>query len=195
MNIEEEFIARCQKFRLHFKLSENDIDTLLSDKNLKYTGLELGTKTLTLKLAEAYPMIYGIDYCHFKLSHVPLPDFDDLPQTTQNYINSRPKGAGGTVGLKGSKNMASYVILAIKDYQIGRKFLNIEILKTLPPPLNEQKTIAWTTGLLSGHVKNTKKHQNYIDEEGAVKRMAIYTIVKQVSQETLDQALKNIEKK
>ncbi|UGU15378.1 hypothetical protein LS482_17050 [Sinomicrobium kalidii] len=90
--------------------------------------------------------------------------------------------------------MASYVIRAIKDYPVGRNFLNIEILKTLPPPLNKQTSIAWTTGLLKGLVKSTKKYQNYIDEDGKTKRGMIYTIVKEVSPELLKKALKNIEK-
>lgn len=194
MDIEEKFIAKSRKFRVHFKLTEDDIDSLLASKSLKYKGLELGTKTLTLELAEAYPLIYGIDYCDFKKIETTFPKLSELPPTTQNYINNRPEGAGNTVGLKGSKNMASHVIIAIKDYPVGHDFLNFEVLKTLPPPLNEQTTITWTTGLLMNLVKSTKKSETYIDATGKTRRGMIYTIVKKVSPKLLKKAQEKIEK-
>lgn len=187
----DHYIEKSKAFRLHFGLSEEDVDFLLKDKGLTYSRLEARKRTLTLELAEAYPLIYGIDYCDFKRHETIFPEFFELPQTTQDCINNRPEHA---VGLKGSKNMASYVIRAIKDYPVGRNFMNVEILKILPPPLNKQTSITWTTGLLKGLVKSTKKYQSYKDETGETKRGKIYTIVKEVSPELLKKALKNIEK-
>ena len=194
MTNEEKFIAKSEEFRLHFKLSEDDIDTLLAEKKLKYKGLGSGKRTLTLELAEAYPLIYGIDYCNFKKDETVFPEFSELPQATQNYINNKPEGMGNKVGLKGSKNMASYVIRAIKDYAVGREFLNIDVLKELPSPLNQAVTITWNNGLLKGLVKSTKKYKNYKDRDGETKRGMIYTIVKPVTSELLEKAINNIEK-
>lgn len=194
MTIEERFVAKSEKFRLHFKLTEDDVNTLLASKGLKYKGLELGTRTLTLELAEAYPLIYGIEYCDFKKDETVFPEFSELPQTTQDYINNRPDGVGNKVGLKGSKNMASYVIRAIKDYPVGREFLNIEVIKELPSPLNQAATITWNNGLLKGLVKGLKKYKSYEDEEGDTKRGKVYIMVNAVTAETLEKALKNIEK-
>lgn len=192
MNIEEQFIAKGKKFRLYFKLTEDDVDSLLAAKSLKYKGLELGTKTLTLALAEAYPLIYGIEYCDFKKGATTFPDFSELPQATQDYINNRPAGAGNKVGLKGSKHMASYVIREIKDYPIGSKILNHEIIKKLPSPLNEAASITWTTGLLKGLVKSTRQYETYENANGETFRGMIYTLVKPVTPELLEKASKNI---
>src|SRR5690606_22916325 len=194
MTNEEKFIAKSEEFRLHFKLSEDDIDTLLAEKKLKYKGLGSGKRTLTLELAEAYPLIYGIDYCNFKKDETVFPEFSELPQATQNYINNKPEGMGNKVGLKGSKNMASYVIRAIKDYAVGREFLNIDVLKELPSLLNQAVTITWNNGLQKGLDKSTKKYKNYKDRDGETKRGMIYTIVKPVTSELLEKAINNIEK-
>lgn len=194
MTNEERFIAKSKKFRLHFKLTEDDVDALLANKNLKYKGLEIGTKTLTLELAEAYPLIYGIEYCDFKKEETTFPDFKDFPQATQDYINNRPEGAGTNVGLKGTKNMASYVIRAIKDYPLGYQFMNVEVLTKLPYPLNDEATITWNYGLLKGLVKSTNKYKSYKGKDGKTKRAMIYTTVKTVTPELLEKAINNIEK-
>jgi len=194
MTNEDKFVAKSKDFRLHFKLTEDDVDTLLAGRKLKYKGLESGTRTVTLELAEAYPLIYGMEYCDFKKDDTTFPAFSELPQSTQDYIKNRPEGTGDTVGLKGSKNMASHVIHAIKDYPVGHEFLNFEILKKLPPPLNKETTITWTTGLLKGLAKNTRKYREYVDQEGATKRGMVYTIVKSVTPELLEKAMNNIEK-
>lgn len=194
MTNEEKFIAKSEEFRLHFKLSEDDIDALLVEKKLKYKGLESGKRTLTLELAEAYPLIYGIEYCDFKKDETVFPEFSELPQATQNHINNRPEGMGNKVGLKGSKNMASYVIRAIKDYAVGREFLNVDVLKALPSPLNQAVTITWSNGLLKGLVKSTKKYKSYKDEDGETKRGMIYTMAKPVTTGLLEKAMNNIKK-
>src|SRR5690606_1045579 len=136
MTNEERFIKNAKLFRLHFGLSEDEIDLLLVDKKLKYKGLELGTRTLTLELAEAYPLIYGIEYCDFKKDEITVPEFDKLPKTTRDFIKNKTS-SGNKVGLKGTKNKASYVIILIKDYTLGHKLTNTQIVPSLLHPSYE----------------------------------------------------------
>ncbi|SEN63013.1 hypothetical protein SAMN05216436_11931 [bacterium A37T11] len=194
MSNQSHFISKAKTFRLHFKLSESDIDYLLVEKEIKYRGLELGSRTLTLELAEAYPLIYGIEYCDFKKEETGIPDFDDLPQVTKDYILNHPKDSGNKAGTKGTKNMSSYVIRAIKNYSVGHEFLNVDILNLLPPPLNQATSITWKNGLLKGLVKSTNRFKEYKDDREETKRGMIYTLVKPVTPELLEKALKNIEK-
>jgi len=190
----DRYIEKAKAFRLHFGLSEDDVDFLLKSKGLAYSRLEVGKRTLTLELAEAYPLIYGIEYCDFKKDNTSFPEFSELPQATKDYINNRPEGSGNTVGLKGTKNMASYVIRAIKDFPVGREFLNVEVLKELPAPLDKETSITWNNGLLKGLVKAARKYESYVDEKGETKRGMVYTLVKPITPELLERALKNIEK-
>lgn len=193
MNSQHWFINKSKDFRIHFKLTEADVDALLIDKGVSYTGLELGTKTLTLDLAEAYPLIYGLDYCEFKRDDISYPSREKLPQATQDYINSRADGAGKNIGLKGTKHRASYIICVIKDFPIGYKFLNADVVKNLPYPLSNDVSITWNNGLLKGLVKATRKFQNHIDDEGKTIRSMIYEVVKTVDKELLDKATKNVD--
>ncbi|GGC43100.1 hypothetical protein GCM10011386_39210 [Parapedobacter defluvii] len=191
MTNEERFIEKSKLFRLHFGLSEEEIDAFLSNKNLKYKGLELGSRTLTLELAEAYPLIYGIEYCEFKKEDIAIPALEDLPKATQNYIQNK-ENSGNRVGSKGTKNKASYVTILINDFPIGHKFTNSEIIPSLPSPANKDKSIDWGKGLLKGIVKNTKTSRYYIDKDGKKHREAIYEIVKSVDPLVLDKAKENV---
>jgi len=192
MTNEERFIKKAKLFRLHFGLSEDEMDLLLVDQNLKYKGLELGTRTLTLELAEAYPLIYGIEYCDFKKDEITVPEFDKLPKTTRDFIKNKTS-SGNKVGLKGTKNKASYVIILIKDYTLGHKFTNSQIIPSLPPPANEDQSIDWGKGLLKGLVVNTRQSSYYVDESGEERRETTYEIVKTVDKELLDKATKNVD--
>jgi|SRR5690606_34658825 len=193
MTNEERFIKNAKLFRLHFGLSEDEIDLLLVDKKLKYKGLELGTRTLTLELAEAYPLIYGIEYCDFKKEETTIPTFEELPKATQNLIRNKTS-SGNKVGRKGTKNKASYVIILIKDFSLGHKFTNSQIIPSLPPPANKDQSIDWGKGLLKGLVKNTGKSSYYTDASGEERREATYEIVKTVDKALLDKATKNVDK-
>lgn len=193
-SLEDKFIEKAKEFRLHFALSEDDIDELLIERNLTYSKLEYRKRTLTLELAEAYPLIYGIEYCDFKKDETIPPEFDELPQATQNFIKNKTT-TGNKVGLKGTKNKASYVIILIKEFPLGHKFTNSQIIPTLPPPANEDQSIDWGKGLLKGLVKNTGKSSFYIDASGDKRREATYEIVKTVDKELLEKAMKNVDEK
>src|SRR5690606_851902 len=192
MTNEERFIKKAKLFRLHFGLSEDEMDLLLVDQNLKYKGLELGTRTLTLELAEAYPLIYGLEYCDLKKDEITVPEFDKLPKTTRDFIKNKTS-SGNKVGLKGTKNKASYVIILIKDYTLGHKFTNSQLIPSLPPPANEDQSIDWGKGLLKGLVVNTRQSSYYVDESGEERRETTYEIVKTVDKELLDKATKNVD--
>lgn len=66
MTNEEKFIAKSKMFRIHFQLSEDEIDLLLLGKNVVYKGVEAHDPELTLQLIEAYPFIYGLDHQKFQ---------------------------------------------------------------------------------------------------------------------------------
>lgn len=194
MSNEEIFIKKSKLFRVKLGLSEDEIDSLLSDKKLKYKGLELGTRTLTLELAEAYPLIvYGIEYCEFKKLETKVPTFNDLPTATQTLLNNKT-GGGNKVGTKGTKNKASYIIYIIKDFPLGHKLTNSKIIPLLPPPINEDNSIDWGKGLLKGHVKNLNQSSYYIDQNGQERREATYEVIKVVYSSALEEAIKNIDK-
>lgn len=193
MRIEDWFISKSKKFRIHFRLTEADVDILLIEKGVSYTGLELGTKTLTLAIAEAYPLIYGIEYCEFKKDDTSYPSFNELPLDTQDYIKNRADGAGKTAGLKGTKNRASYIICIIKDFHVGHTFSNADVIKDLPYPLDSDGSITWNNGLLKGLVKATRKYQNNVDKDGKTIRSMIYEIIEPVSPSLLEKAKKNID--
>lgn len=193
MNPQQWFINKSKDFRIHFSLTEADVDALLIDKGVSYTGLELGSKTLTLDLAEAYPLIYGLEYCEFKKEDTSYPNFDALPQTTQDYINRRPDGSGKNAGLKGTKNRANYIICVMKDFPVGHTFLNREIVEKLPNSLSDDTSITWNNGILKGLVKATRKFHSYIDDKGKKIRLMIYEVVKAVDKELLGKATKHVD--
>lgn len=189
----KDFIEKAKQFRIHFDLTEQDIDFLLKKVRLKYSGLEKGKRTLTLALAEAYPLLYGIGYCDFKKAIVTFPDSNDLPQSTKDFYNSPHKSPTSGLGLRGTKHKNSYIIFAMKSYAVGDQFVNSDILSKLPAPLDQEKAIEWNKGLLKGLVKNTKEYQKHETASGTIASQAIYEVIKAVSPELLATALKNMD--
>lgn len=84
MTNEEKFIAKSKMFRIHFQLSEDEIDLLLLGKNVVYKGVEAHDPELTLQLIEAYPFIYGLDHQKFQKDETTYPLWDDLPEATKS---------------------------------------------------------------------------------------------------------------
>lgn len=191
-SLEEIYIKKAKDFRLHFKLSEEEVDELLKDKSLVYSRLESGKRTLTLELAEAYPLIYGIEYCDFKKENTTFPTFKELPKPTQELINKK-SATGNKVGLKGTKNKASYVVILIKDFPVGHKISNSSIIPLLPAPANQDQSIDWGKGILKGLVRNTGESNYYIDANGKKRREATYEIIKAIDSETVTKAIQNVD--
>lgn len=201
MEFEEKFIKKAESFRVKLKLSESDIEKLLliyqsnsSTKPIKYKGLSIGKRVLTLELAETYPLIYGFSYNDIVKDDSIIPDLEDLPLKTQEFIQSRKKRSGNTVAKKGSKNIASHVVISIKDLEVGTKFSNFDIYMSDSYPLKEETSINWNKGILKGLVKNTGKQKSLLLEDGRTKTESIYEIVKAVDSELLEKALKSIRK-
>ncbi|MDQ1151187.1 hypothetical protein QE382_003171 [Sphingobacterium zeae] len=190
---EGKFREKAKIFRLHFNLSEEDIDQLLKGKDLVYSKVESGKRTITLELAESYPfVIFGIDYCVFKRDETTFPEYEKLPLATRELLESK-SNAGNKVGSKGTKNKASYVVIVIKDFKEGHKFIKSEIISVLPSPLNLEKSIDWNKGLLKGLVKNTNTSKNWVDENGKKHREAIYEMIKEVDVKLLEKAKKSFD--
>lgn len=190
--MKEKFDDKCKRFRLHFNLSEDDIDMLLKGKNIKYKGIESGTRIITLKIAESLPLIvYGIEYCVFKKEETTFPEYQKLPEATKNLLEHKVN-AGNKVGSKGTKNKASYVVIVIKDFKIGYQFTKSEIISILPSPLNLEKAIDWNKGLLKGLVKNTNTSKHWVDKNGKKHRETIYEIIQSVNSEVLEKAKRSI---
>ncbi|WP_293888616.1 MULTISPECIES: hypothetical protein [unclassified Sphingobacterium] len=190
---EGKFRKKAKEFRLHFNLSEEDIDQLLKGQDLVYSKVESGKRTITLELAESYPfVVYGIEYCVFKRDETTFPEYEKLPLATRELLESK-SNSGNKVGSKGTKNKASYVVIVIKDFKKGHKFIKSEIISVLPPPLNLEKSIDWNKGLLAGIVKNTNTSKHWVDENGKKCREAIYEIIREVDSELLEKAKKSFD--
>jgi len=190
--MKEKFDDKCKRFRMHFNLSEDDIDLLLKVKGIKYKGIESGTRIITLEIAEILPLVvYGIEYCVFKKEETTFPEYEKLPEATKILLESK-SNAGNKVGSKGTKNKASYVVIVIKDFKIGHQFIKSEIISFLPSPLNLEKAIDWNKGLLKGLVKNTNTSKHWVDKNGKKRRETIYEIIQSVNSEVLEKAKRSI---
>lgn len=191
--MKEKFDEKCKRFRMYFNLSEDDIDLLIKGKGIKYKGVESGNRIITLEIAETLPLVvYGMDYCVFKKDETTFPEYEKLPLATRELLESK-SNAGNKVGSKGTKNKASYVIIVIKDFKEGHKFINSEIISVLPSPLNLEKSIDWNKGLLAGIVKNTNTSEHWVDENGKKRRETIYEIIREVDSELLEKAKKSFD--
>jgi hypothetical protein len=192
---EGKFRKKAKEFRLHFNLSEEDIDQLLKEKGLVYSKVESVKRTITLELAESYPLVvYGIEYCVFKKDETTFPEYEKLPESTKILLESK-ENSGNKVGSKGTKNKASYVVIVIKDFKIGHQFTKSEIISFLPSPLNLETAIDWNKGLLKGLVKNTNTSKHWVDENGKKHREAIYEMIREVDSGLLEKAKKTIDPK
>jgi hypothetical protein len=192
---EGKFRKKAKEFRLHYNLSEDDIDQLLKEKDLVYSKVESGKRTITLQLAESYPLVvYGIEYCVFKKDETTFPEYEKLPEATKTLLESKAN-AGNKVGSKGTKNKASYVVIVIKDFKIGHQFTKSEIISVLPSPLILETAIDWNKGLLKGLVKNSNTSKHWVDEKGKKRREATYEIIREVDSGLLEKAKKSIEPK
>ena len=194
MNNEEKFIAKSKMFRLHFQLTEDEIDLLLLGKNVTYKGIESNDRELTLQLIEAYPLIYGLDHDKFQKDETTYPLWDDLPEATKKLIGDRPYTAADNVGEEGLKNTASYVILAIKHLDIGVIFSESELTRCLPSPLNQGITINQVSGLLKGAFKKLRKSRKFKNDNGEDVNDALYLIHKSMDERLIGKAKRKLER-
>ena len=193
MSNEEKFIARSKKFRLHFQLTEEQIELLLLGKNLVYKGVESNRRKLNVELMEAYPLIYGLDWSTFEEDKDTYPVWDDLPEATKKIILDTPYTAVDDVGENGLKNTASYIILAIKHLDVGTQFSESEITRCLPFPLNKGVTIDQTSGLLKGAFKKLRRSRKFKNKKGEDVNDALYQIHKPMDERLIGKAKRILE--
>jgi len=181
-------------FRLHFQLSEDEIDLLLLGKNVVYKGVESNDRELILQLIEAYPLIYGLDHDKFQKDETTYPLWGDLPEATKKLIEDRPYTAADNVGEEGLKNTASYVILAIKHLETGTIFSESELTRCLPSPLNQGITIYQVSGMLKGAFKKLRKSRKFKNENGEEVNDALYLIHKAMDERLIGKARRKLER-
>lgn len=194
MSNDGKFIAKSKMFRLHFQLTEDEIDLLLLGKNVEYKGVELNNHELTLQLIEAYPLIYGLDHDKFQKDETTYPLWDDLPEETKKLIEDRPYTASDNVGEAGLTNTASYVILAIKHLETGTIFSESELTRCLPYPLNQGITINQVSGLLKGAFKKLRKSRKFKNDNGEEVNDALYLIHKAMDERVIGKARRKLER-
>jgi hypothetical protein len=193
MTNEEKFIAKSKKFRLHFQLSEDEIDLLLLGKNLIYKGIESNRRKLNVELIEAYPLIFGLNFAQFSEDIITYFLWDDLPEATKKLLQDRPFTATEDVGENSLKNTASYIILAIKHLDVGTQFSESEITRCLPYPLNKGVTIYLTSGLLKGTFKKLRRSRKFKNEKGEEVSDPLYLIHKPMDERLIGKAKRKLE--
>lgn len=194
MTNEEKFIAKSKMFRLHFQLTEDEIELLLLGKNVTYKGIESNDRELILEMIEAYPLIYGLDHYKFQKDDTTYPLWDDLPEATKKLIEDRPYTASDNVGDEGLKNTASYVILAIKHLETGTIFSESELTRCLPSPLNQGITIYQVSGMLKGAFKKLRKSRKFKNDNGEEVIDALYLIHKAMDERLIGKAKRKLER-
>lgn len=193
MTNEEKFIAKSKKFRLHFQLSEDEIDLLLLGKNLIYKGIESNRRKLNVELIEAYPLIFGLNFVQFSEDIITYPLWDDLPEATKKLLQDRPFTATDDVGENGLKNTASYIILAIKHLDVGTQFSESEITRCLPYPLNQGIIINQVSGMLKGAFKKLRRSRKFKNKKGEDVSDPLYLIHKPIYEHLIGKAKRKLE--
>lgn len=192
MSNEEKFIARSKKFRLHFQLSEDEIDLLLLGKNLIYKGIESNRRKLNVELIEAYTLIFGLNFAQFSEDIITYPLWDDLPEATKKLLQDRPFTAADDVGEDGLIHQESYIILALKHLDVGSKFTESDLIRCLPSPLNKGLKINWYTGMLKGAFKKLRKIKMSKNTEGEEIREALHLVHKPIEDPLIGKAKKKL---
>lgn len=192
MNSKEIFIAKSKLLRLHFQLSEDEIDLLLLGKNVVYKGVEAHDRELILQLIEAYPLIYGLDQDKFQKDETTYPLWNDLPEATKKLIEDRPYTAADNLDQDALNNIASYVIMALRHLAIGDTFTDSDIIRCLPYPLNQGVTIDWRVGMLKGVVKILRIPRISKDENGNDISEVRYQLNKDIAERLLNEAKKKL---
>ncbi|MEQ7800945.1 hypothetical protein ABDJ41_14165 [Pedobacter sp. ASV1-7] len=186
------FIEKAKKFRLHFQLTEQELNDLLQNKQLKYIGLERGVKTLTLDLAESIAGIYGLTYCEFKETNQGPPAIKDLPVATKNKVEK--KEGNIKVGQKGTRNINENVIVVLSEYSTDDEFTNSQIIAKFPKDLIKHmtgKSIEWNKGILKDLVIDTKETRPTSTNKKPEK---IYKLAKKIMPEVREKAQEKIYK-
>lgn len=188
MDIPFIFLKNVETAREHLGLSATDIDNLLKQYDIKYSSLK---KKVSLEAAYYISKIFnrviedfiGDNFDPFELNTVNIK--------TQQYIQHNSTNEKANVI---SSFINAYVIIIIKNLPKGTRFVNSDIIPKLPPVLNLETSIDWTSGLLKGLVKNTNTFRKSANDKDPRNRgEAIYVLKMEVPEHTIRKAIKKVD--
>lgn len=88
-NIKHEFGKQAKKFRIHFGLDQKAVAALSDMSSSEYSDLEKGHTNYNVEKIQNVASIYGLLFFQLGNPSYDFPSFSDLPEKTQNAINSR----------------------------------------------------------------------------------------------------------
>lgn len=188
MNIPLIFLRNVEAARKHLGLSVNDLDNLLQQKNIKYSLLK---KRVSIEAAYHISKIFNRIIEDFINDNFHPFELNTVNIETQEYIERNLVNQNTGVI---TKFINSYVIIVIKNFPKGTQFINSDIIPQLPPNLNLETSIDWTSGLLKGLVKNTntfRKSEN--DKDPRHRGEAVYELIMEVPEHTIIKANKKVD--
>ncbi|WP_447767930.1 hypothetical protein [Sphingobacterium faecium] len=189
------FISNIRKLRIALGITEIIMDLLLQEYDLVYSGVESDLeKVISLDLAKQVCNLFGKEIEYFLNENCKLITKDKIPKETQNYL-AKISEKQSSIDKKTVKiSLAACVIIYLNYYNTKIKFANSDILPYLPTPLNQLKSIDWSSGLLKGLVFNTKTYKkNPLISDKRNLGEAYYELKGPIPMETLDKALKKVD--
>jgi len=188
MDISIIFLKNVEIARNHLGLSAIDIDNLLKQHNLKYSSLK---KKVSIEAAYYISKIFNRVIEDFINDNFHPFELNTVSIETQLYIQQNSTNKKTKVI---SNFINAYVIIIIKKFPKGTQFVNSDIIPKLPPVLNLETSIDWTSGLLKGLVNNTntfRKSEN--DKDPRNRGEAIYELNMEVPEHTIMKAIKKVD--
>lgn len=147
------FLELSIKYRKHFLLTLQDLDTLLMPFGLIYTGVESGKRTLTLALTEGIAKVYGLSYCQIITPNNSIPKIDDLPTQTKARVLERE--SEGKKMRNEELALPRHVWYIMKSTKLPKEFTSSDIWKLLPLDIQGQvKSIRITDLFKKGELKD-----------------------------------------
>ncbi len=188
MDIPFIFLKNVETAREHLGLSATDIDNLLKQYNIKYSSLK---KKVSLETAYYISKIFNRVIEDFIDDNFDPFELNTVNIKTQQYIQHNSTNEKTNVI---SSFINAYVIIIIKNLPKGTRFVNSDIIPKLPPVLNLETSIDWTSGLLKGLVKNTNTfRKSAYDKDPRNRGEAIYELKMEVPEHTIRKAIKKVD--
>ncbi|WP_286778310.1 MULTISPECIES: hypothetical protein [Sphingobacterium] len=188
MDIPFIFLKNVETAREHLGLSATDIDNLLKQYDIKYSSLK---KKVSLEAAYYISKIFNRVIEDFIDDNFNPFELNTVNIKTQQYIQHNSTNEKPNVI---SSFINAYVIIIIKNLPKGTRFVNSDIIPKLPPVLNLETSIDWTSGLLKGLVKNTNTFRKSANDKDPRNRgEAIYELKMEVPEHTIRKAIKKVD--
>ncbi|WP_411973693.1 hypothetical protein ACLCDV_11030 [Sphingobacterium sp. Lzh-3] len=188
MDIPFIFLKNIETARDHIGLSATDMDNLLKQYDIKYSSLK---KKVSLEAAYYISKIFNRVIEDFIDDNFDPFELNTVNIKTQQYIQHNSTNEKTNVI---SSFINAYVIIIIKNLPKGTLFVNSDIIPKLPPVLNLETSIDWTSGLLKGLVKNTNTFRKSANDKDPRNRgEAIYELKMEVPEHTIRKAIKKVD--